>query len=59
MSDQDHSTTPEAPPEEVPWGQRLFDRPFVLMAIGFAVMLIFLTLWGLWEINSLPVATLP
>ena len=59
MSDQDHSAVQEAPPEEVPLGQRLMDRPFVLMAFGFAVMLIFFTLWGLWEINSLPVATLP
>lgn len=59
MSDHDHPTAPEAPPEEVPLGQRLMDRPFVLMAFGFAVMLIFFTLWGLWEIRSLPVATLP
>ena len=59
MSDQDHSTTPEAPPEEVPFGQRLVDRPVGLMAIGFAVMLVFYTFWGLWEVNSLPVAPLP
>lgn len=59
MSDQEYSAPPEAPSQEVPLGQRLFDRPFVLMAFGFAVMLIFFTLWGLWEILSLPVATLP
>ena len=39
--------------------QRLYDRPFVLLAIGFAVMLILFTGWGLWEVMSLPTATLP
>lgn len=44
---------------EIPFGQRLYDRPFVLLAIGMAVMVIFFTLWGLWEIQSLPPAPLP
>jgi hypothetical protein len=29
------------------------------MAFGFAVMLVLFTLWGLWEVMSLPQATLP
>jgi len=49
---------PEAPPEIPPF-QRLYDRPFVLLAICFAVMLVLFTGWGLWEIMSLPIATLP
>ena len=44
---------------EIPLGQRLFDRPFLLLAFGMAVMVVFFTLWGLWEIQSLPTATLP
>ena len=59
MSDHDSSAQTDMSPPNVPLGQRLLDRPFVLMAFGFAVMLIFFTLWGLWEIVSLPVATLP
>ena len=46
-------------PLEIPWLQRLYDRPFVLLAICFIVMLTLFTGWGLWEIMSLPTATLP
>ena len=52
--------TPEAPdPEAIPWGQRFFDRPFLLLFLGLAIMAVFFTGWGLWEINSLPPAPLP
>lgn len=46
-------------PSDIPFFQRLYDRPFVLLAFGFAVMLVLFTGWGLWEIWSLPTATLP
>ena len=46
-------------PEEIPLGQRLFDRPFLLLAIGLVVMFGFYTLWGMYEILNLPVAPLP
>jgi len=42
-----------------PLGQRLLDRPFLLLAAGLVVMVAFYTLWGLYEILSLPKATLP
>jgi hypothetical protein len=45
--------------EPVPLGQRLFDRPFLLLAVGLVVMLVFYTGWGLWEIMSLTPAPLP
>ena len=45
--------------ETVPLGQRLFDRPFLLLVAGLAVMGVVYTLWGLWEILSLPQAPLP
>ena len=46
-------------PEPVPLGQRLFDRPFLLLAAGILVMFLFYTGWGFLEIYSLPKATLP
>ncbi|RMH18754.1 MAG: hypothetical protein D6701_05870 [Gemmatimonadetes bacterium] len=49
----------QPPPEQVPLLQRLYDRPFLLLAAGFLVMAILFTAWGLWEVMSLPQATLP
>ncbi len=45
--------------EPVPLGQRLFDNVFLLLAVGFIIMFAVYTAWGLWEIYSLPKATLP
>jgi hypothetical protein len=42
-----------------PLGQRLLDRPFLLLAGGLVVMFGFYTVWGLLEIASLPPARLP
>jgi hypothetical protein len=55
------SVTPGRPPREapVPLGQRLFDNIFLLLAGGLFVMFALYTGWGLWEITSLPPATLP
>ncbi len=47
------------PPEEIPLGQRLFDRPFLLLAACLVVMFVFYTGWGLWEMSSLTDAPLP
>lgn len=46
-------------PQPVPLGQRLFDNVFLLLAAGLAVMLVVYTAWGLWEVLTLPPATLP
>jgi hypothetical protein len=54
-----HDSSPPEGAPEVPFFQRLYDRPFVLLAIGFLVMLVLFTGWGLWEIMSLPASTLP
>jgi len=45
--------------ENIPLGQRLLDRPFLLLISGLVVMLAFYTLWGVYEVMSLPQATLP
>ncbi len=46
-------------PPDIPFFQRLYDRPFVLLALGLVVMLVLFTAWGLWEVLTLPAATLP
>ena len=51
--------TPPDESERIPLGQRLFDRPFLLLAAGLLVMFLFYTGWGLLEIYSLPKAALP
>ena len=54
------ATDPQGrPAEEIPWGQRFFDRPFLLLILGILIMAAFFTGWGLWEITSLPPAPLP
>ena len=51
---------PDLPdPRPIPLGQRLFDNVFLWLAAGLAVMLIVYTGWGLWEVLTLPQATLP
>ena len=44
---------------EIPFMQRLFDRPFLLLFLGVSVVGIFYTLWGIIEILTMPQATLP
>lgn len=45
--------------EQIPLGQRLFDNVFLLLGLGLVVMFVVFTGWGLWEILTLPTATLP
>ena len=45
--------------ERPPFGQRLFDNMYVLLALGVLVMLGIFTAWGMWEIFSMPKGTLP
>ena len=65
MSDVDpHGTLPDGPQSgepdgEIPFGQRLFDSPFILLVLGILVMFVFFTGWGVWEIMSLEPAPLP
>ena len=52
-------SNPPGAGETPPLGQRLYDRPFLLLAAGLLVMIVFYTAWGLWEILTLPQAPLP
>lgn len=54
------TSSPEGGDEESPpFFQRLFDRPFLLLAAGMAVMFLFYTGWGMVEILGLPPSQLP
>ncbi len=46
-------------PEPVPRLQRLYDNPFLLLIAGLIVMFVIYTGWGMFEILTLPTATLP
>jgi len=57
MSDQtEKSAGDAAPPEDVPFMQRLLDNPFLLLALGIAVPSILYTIWGVMEVISVPLA---
>lgn len=45
--------------EEIPLGQRLLDRPFLLLVACLVIFFLFYTGWGLWEIFTLGPAPLP
>ena len=45
--------------QEIPLGQRLYDNPWLLLIAGLVVMFVFYTIWGMYEIISLPPAKLP
>ena len=58
------NASPPVPPsadlgETPPLGQRLFDNVLLLLALGVVIMFVVFTGWGLWEILTLPPATLP
>lgn len=50
---------PDDVAEKIPLGQRFFDNIFLLLALGLLVMFVSFTGWGLWEIVTMPKATLP
>jgi len=53
------SSKPDGGTEPVPFGQRLFDNMYLLLALGLLVMFVVFTAWGMWEILSMPKGTLP
>jgi hypothetical protein len=60
MSDAPHADPmPSDATEPIPRGQRFFDNIFLLLALGVLIMVALYTGWGMWEILTLPKATLP
>jgi hypothetical protein len=58
MSDRQSDDAPQEG-DEIPLGQRLYDNWILLMIAGLLIMGVIYTGWGLWEITSMPEATLP
>lgn len=55
----DRSQPPLPDPAAIPLGQRLCERPFLLLVVGIVIMAVFYTGWGLVEIATLTQAPLP
>jgi hypothetical protein len=55
MAPRDETVEAESPP----LGQRLFDNVFLLLIVGNLIMVAVFTGWGLWELLTMPAATLP
>lgn len=49
----------DPPAETIPAGQRFFDNILLLLGLGLVVMFVLYTGWGMFEILTLPKATLP
>ena len=49
----------ESPQEPIPLGQRLYDNMFLMLVLGVVIVFVIYTGWGMWEILTLPTATLP
>lgn len=49
------------PPGEadVPYFQKLYDRPFLLLFLGMITMVVFYTGWGILEMMTMTKAPLP
>jgi hypothetical protein len=45
--------------EQIPMGQQLYERPWLLLIAGLVTMFVFYTIWGVIEIMILPEAPLP
>jgi hypothetical protein len=60
MSETPHvDPPPPAASEPLPLGQRFFDNIHLLLGLGILIMVVLYTGWGMWEILTLPKATLP
>ena len=45
-----------APPEHIPFMQRLLDSPFLLLFLGVTIPTVLYVIWGVMEIASIPLA---
>ncbi len=46
----------DAPPERIPFMQRLLDNPFMLLFLGVVVPSVLYVIWGVMEIVQIPIA---
>ncbi len=45
-----------APPEHIPFMQRLLDNPFLLLFLGVIIPTVLYLVWGVMEVASIPLA---
>jgi hypothetical protein len=51
-----HDNTTDDATAPVPWMQQLLDNPFLLLFLGVMVPMVVYTVWGVFDILTLPVA---
>jgi hypothetical protein len=49
----------QAGPDRIPLGQRIMENWLLLLALGIAVIAVFYTGWGIWEITTMTPSPLP
>ena len=59
MSSNDASQGTPDVPEPIPFMQRVLDNPFLLLFLGVTIPTVLYTLWGVMEIASIPIASIP
>ncbi len=42
--------------EPIPWIQQLLDNPFLLLFLGVFMPMVIYTVWGVYDILTLPIA---
>lgn len=45
-----------APPEQIPFMQRVLDNPFLLLFLGITIPTVLYLIWGVMEVASIPLA---
>ena len=53
MSQPQHDDDETAP---IPWIQQLLDNPFLLLFLGVFMPMVIYTVWGVYDILTLPIA---
>jgi len=56
MAQDPQPETAVAPPERIPFMQRLLDNPFLLLFLGVVIPTVIYILWGVMEITQIPLA---
>ena len=56
MSQIDHAQATDDPSEPVPFMQQLLDNPFLLLFLGVLIPMVVYTLWGVFDILTVPLA---
>ncbi len=45
--------------QKEPLAKRLMERPILLLVLGIVTMFVFYTIWGVYEVVTLPPSSLP